>query len=883
MTIIDTNSTDKAYTIQNLTNDQIYRVRVAAINSFGQGPYSNWVQSTPLRFGIDENYYETILSMHFDDYRTGTYDPYGDFVTLLMHMDGDNNSKNIISSSPNSNTLSITANGTSKLSSDQSKFGSNTSLYLDGTANCSLSVGPSDAFNFGFKDFTIELWIYPTSLTGTYKPFIDSRNAANNTSYVFGILISGDVTYLDFLPGIEGRYGTSRARASYNFQVNNWYHVVVTRKLGTLRFFVNGQLLTNVINDGYFPGNMNCQRSSLLIGQTVDPTYFSGYIDDIRITKGIARYSSTFPMLTSPFPSAFYSLIDSSVYNNKVIPIASSGSVSINTDSAKFGGSSASFGGLSFANASGTNIWQLGTTDFTVESWINPTSNIGDRTIAGTYDGANGGWALSIKAPSAGNSPTSGNTVSFTRNSNVEVVDIIIPGVLELARNGQRNSLYNRVEENDSTTGTSPSGTLWNRCNHDSSGGCLSEDSNNWNNICNYNSRTYGDFENYVIQDYNADIIGKELIMKHNPTNRHWLIKFSSWDNIDEDNYGGGFAYTRTELLSCNTTSSVLEFRNGNSSIVQKTINSPIPTGSWSHIAAVRSSGTLRLFLDGVQVGTDTSFTDNITRNNNYGLSIGAKVTSSGNVSDAFVGYLDDLRITKVARYVSNFDKPIAVFADIGPGPKAPSVPLNLTSSENSGVVSLSWSAPIYPMPLDYRAPITSYTVQYSSDSGSSWTDHTVSTEYKALLTRNISGLIQNNSYLFQVKGENSVNAGPYSTTTSIIPPTSAPSGFTVTPDDSRAYMTWIAPYSNSSIRDYDIQYSLDNGSNWETYSHLASSNTGINITGLINGSGYIFKAAAINFAGTGIYSDNTSPVTINPPSDNLYNKTRLLLHFDSN
>jgi len=883
MTIIDTNSTDKAYTIRDLSNDQIYRVRVAAVNSFGQGPFSNWVQSTPLRFGIDENYYETVLSMHFNDTRSGTYDPYGDFVTLLMHMDGDNNSKNIISSSPNSNRLSITANGTSKLSSDQSKFGSNTSLYLDGTANCSLSVGPSEAFSFGFKDFAIELWIYPTSLTGSYIPIIDTRNTATYNSYVFGIYISGSNKFLDFIPGMGGIYGTSRARALYDFQVNNWYHVAVTRQAGVCRLFVNGQLLNMPASDFYFPGNMICQRSSLLIGQTVDPSYFSGYMDDIRITKGIARYSSNFSQPISPFPATLYSLVDSSVYNNTVIPIPSSGSVSISTDYGKFGGSSASFGGMGFANASGTDIWQLGTTDFTIESWVNPTSSIGDRTIAGTYDGANGGWALSIKAPSAGNSPTSGNTISFSHTDNGGEVDIIIPGVLELTRNRFKNSLYNRVEENDSTTGTSPSNTLWNRCNHSSSGNCISGDSNNWNNICNYNFRTYGDFENYVIQDYNADIIGKELIMKHTPTNRYFLIKFNSWDNIDEDNYGGTFAYTRTELLSCNTTASVLEFRNGNSSIVQKTTNSPIPTGSWSHIAAVRSSGTLRLFLDGTQAGVDASFTDNITRNNNYGLTIGAKVTSSGNVSDAFVGYLDDLRITQIARYISNFDKPIAVFSDIGPGPKAPSVPLNLTSSENSGIVSLSWNAPFYPMSLDYRAPITSYTVQYSSDSGSSWTDHAVSTQYKALLTRNISGLIQNNSYLFQVKGENSVNAGPYSTTTSIIPPTSAPSGFAVTPDDSRAYMTWIAPYSNSSIRDYDIQYSINNGTNWQTYSHLASSNTAINITGLINGSGYIFKAAAINFAGTGVYSDNTSSITVNPPSDNLYNKTRLLLHLDSN
>jgi hypothetical protein len=76
--------------------------------------------------------------------------------------------------------------------------------------------------------------------------------------------------------------------------------------------------------------------------------------------------------------------------------------------------------------------------------------------------------------------------------------------------------------------------------------------------------------------------------------------------------------------------------------------------------------------------------------------------------------------------------------------------------------------------------------------------------------------------------------------------------------------LTWSAPASNGgkAITDYTIQYSSDSGSTWTTFSKTASTATSKTVTGLTNGTSYIFRVAAVNTIGTGSYSSNSSAVT---------------------
>jgi surface protein len=91
-----------------------------------------------------------------------------------------------------------------------------------------------------------------------------------------------------------------------------------------------------------------------------------------------------------------------------------------------------------------------------------------------------------------------------------------------------------------------------------------------------------------------------------------------------------------------------------------------------------------------------------------------------------------------------------------------------------------------------------------------------------------------------------------------------APTSVTGTAGNAQVALTWTAPVYNNgaAISDYTIQYSSNSGSSWTTFSHSASATASITVTGLTNSTAYIFRVAAVNSAGTGSYSSNSSSIT---------------------
>ena len=109
-----------------------------------------------------------------------------------------------------------------------------------------------------------------------------------------------------------------------------------------------------------------------------------------------------------------------------------------------------------------------------------------------------------------------------------------------------------------------------------------------------------------------------------------------------------------------------------------------------------------------------------------------------------------------------------------------------------------------------------------------------------------------------------------------------APTGLVGTPGNTLAELSWSAGSGNvgPSITDYSIQYSSNSGSSWTTFSDGTSAATTTSVTGLSNGSSYLFRVAAINGIGTGSYSSNSSSVT--PiAGDPYFSYVSLLLHSD--
>jgi hypothetical protein len=92
-----------------------------------------------------------------------------------------------------------------------------------------------------------------------------------------------------------------------------------------------------------------------------------------------------------------------------------------------------------------------------------------------------------------------------------------------------------------------------------------------------------------------------------------------------------------------------------------------------------------------------------------------------------------------------------------------------------------------------------------------------------------------------------------------------APTGLTVTGGNAQASLSWTAPtgvIAQAPVTDYREQYSTDGGTTWTTFTAAASTATSATVTGLTNGTAYVFRVAAINGVGTGAYTSASSSVT---------------------
>jgi hypothetical protein len=218
----------------------------------------------------------------------GAKDPNFSSVSLLLHCNGSNGSTTFTDSS--SNAFSATVTGSAAISTAQSKFGGASALFNASSARISFT---SAAFQLGTGDFTIEAFIYPTSLSNTsYPTFIGTRYGAAGDSAAWSLTVNSSGSFY--------MYSNSMLVQSSSgvITINNWYHCAVSRQGSTLRAFVNGAL---VATNSSFSSNFN-GTSKLVIGNDdagTDP--FQGYIDEVRVTKGVSRYNGAFTALTAPF------------------------------------------------------------------------------------------------------------------------------------------------------------------------------------------------------------------------------------------------------------------------------------------------------------------------------------------------------------------------------------------------------------------------------------------------------------------------------------------------------------------------------------------------------------------------------------------------------
>jgi len=190
-----------------------------------------------------------------------------------------------------------------------------------------------------------------------------------------------------------------------------------------------------------------------------------------------------------------------------------------------------------------------------------------------------------------------------------------------------------------------------------------------------------------------------------------------------------------------------------------------------------------------------------------------------------------------------------------------PGVATGLTGVAGNGRVTLSWTAPA----SNGGAAISDYRVQYSSDNGGSWSSF--GDAVSSATSTTVAGLVNGKSYVFRVAAVNAAGAGAYGLKSAAVTPRTVPgvlTGIAGVPGNGSVTLSFGAPATNggAAVTDYRVQYSSDNGVRWTLFADAVSSVTSTTVTGLVNGTTYVFRVAALNAAGAGGYSAKSAAVT---------------------
>lgn len=264
-----------------------------------------------------------------------------------------------------------------------------------------LTVATNAAFTYGTGDFTIEFW-FRTSTTGTTRYLVDQRNAGVANAVIPTIYIDSSNNIQYYVSG------ANRISSGTTIVLDTWYHVAVARTGTSTKMFINGFQQGATYTDS---NNYAASRVTMASAGDAAGSYFTGYMTNIRLSKGFCYYTSDFVPSTTPLtPSATYTSLlytnggfnDLSNYGQPITNVVYPGtltnmvasSTSISATQKKWGTQSSYYSGGQQLVVDDASL-RFGTGDFTIEGWVYRNaigvthSIIGKGTLAA-------GWSLQI-------------------------------------------------------------------------------------------------------------------------------------------------------------------------------------------------------------------------------------------------------------------------------------------------------------------------------------------------------------------------------------------------------------------------------------------------------------------------------------------------------
>ena len=204
-------------------------------------------------------------------------DPYWDNVVLAMHFDETVGATSFVDVKGHT----ITTLGTCAIVGSPTLFGN--CLGFSGVSD-KIGVNHADLV-LGTGDFTLDFWVYVTSYLGDKRLGIDNTN-----NYWLCEIISGSgKIHLRTGGGGGGTYTTTSPSA---VPLNQWTHIRISRAAGVAYTFIDGFLQTS---NAYA---YNLSNSNFVI---INAQAGAWFVDEIELTKGIARSTTNFKIPTTPF------------------------------------------------------------------------------------------------------------------------------------------------------------------------------------------------------------------------------------------------------------------------------------------------------------------------------------------------------------------------------------------------------------------------------------------------------------------------------------------------------------------------------------------------------------------------------------------------------
>ena len=279
-----------------------------------------------------------------------------EYTKLLLHMNNPGTST-FVDSSAYAHTVTVYGDA---VGTSTAKFGSGAG-YFDGTGDY-LRISDTEDLNFGSGNWTIDYFVKLRSLSGQQVIMGTAVSTTYQAKFTFNV---DEASYNDKFYMYWDSVANPTLLTTATYTTGIWYHLAWVRNGTSLKLYVDGiEAATATIAAGATLDLGNGGQP--FIGQGVDGSPLNGVMDEIRISKGIARWTSNFTPPTAPYGNIhtqYSAKYDDPVNGNTVLEILTPGTTTTEPS-------------YIYCNAT-TTVWGLGT----------------NTSVTGTASGAYAGWS----------------------------------------------------------------------------------------------------------------------------------------------------------------------------------------------------------------------------------------------------------------------------------------------------------------------------------------------------------------------------------------------------------------------------------------------------------------------------------------------------------